>query len=101
MAKYRDRKLGKTFAFAGSDVYADTTARGHMRNAFEAGSGIVCNWDVMESVLDFMFLKMGLDGQNGSIDMPIVMTEALANLPYSRKCEFWFPILRLAHPDRF
>ncbi|OBT49971.1 hypothetical protein VE04_08496, partial [Pseudogymnoascus sp. 24MN13] len=85
MAKYRDRKLGKTFAFAGSDVYADTTARGHMRNAFEAGSGVVCNWDVMEYVLDYLFLKLGIDGQNGAIDMPIVMTETLANLPYSRK----------------
>ncbi|ELR03091.1 hypothetical protein GMDG_05930 [Pseudogymnoascus destructans 20631-21] len=85
MAKYRDRKLGKTFAFAGSDVYADTTARGHMRNAFEAGSGVICNWDVMEYVLDYLFLKLGIDGQNGAIDMPIVMTETLANLPYSRK----------------
>jgi actin-related protein 5 len=85
MAKYRDRKLGKTFAFAGSDVYADTTARGHMRAAFEAGSGVVCNWDVMEYVLDYLFLKLGIDGQNGAIDTPIVMTEALANLPYSRK----------------
>jgi actin-related protein 5 len=86
MAKYRDRKLGRTYAFAGSDVYADTTARGHMRNAFEAGSGIVSNWDVMESVLDYIFLKMGIDGSSGSVDMPIVMTEAVANLPYSRKC---------------
>lgn len=85
MAKYRDRKLGKTFAFAGSDVYADTTARGHMRAAFEAGSGVVCNWDVMEYVLDYLFLKLGIDGQDGAIDMPIVMTETLANLPYSRK----------------
>jgi actin-related protein 5 len=25
MAKYRDRKIGKTFSFAGSDCYADTT----------------------------------------------------------------------------
>jgi actin-related protein 5 len=83
MAKYRDRKLGRTYAFAGSDVYADTTARGHMRNAFEAGSGIVSNWDVMESIFDYIFLKMGIDG---SVDMPIVMTEATANLPYSRKC---------------
>lgn len=88
MAKFRDRKLGKTFAFAGSDVYADTTARGHMRSAFEPGSGIVCNWDVMESVLDFVFLKLGVDGHTGSVDVPIVMTEALANLPYSRKCKF-------------
>jgi actin-related protein 5 len=86
MARYRDRKLGRTYAFAGSDVYADTTAKGHMRNAFEAGSGIVSNWDVMESVLDYVFLKMGIDGSEGSVGMPIVMTEAVANLPYSRKC---------------
>jgi actin-related protein 5 len=88
MAKYRDRKLGKTFSFAGQDCYADTAARGHIRNAFEAGTGIVSNWDVMEHVLDHVFIKLGMNGVAGSIDMPIVMTEAVANLPYSRKCEF-------------
>lgn len=87
MAKYRDRKLGKTFSFAGWDCYSDTTARGHMRNAFELGTGIVSNWDVMEHVLDYLFLKLGMNGVEGNIDMPIVMTEAVANLPYSRKCE--------------
>ncbi|KAK3943826.1 actin-like protein arp5 [Diplogelasinospora grovesii] len=85
MAKYRDRKLGKTFSFAGQDCYADTTARGHIRNAFEAGTGIVSNWDVMEHVLDHIFIKLGINGADGAIDMPIVMTEAVANLPYSRK----------------
>ena len=88
LSKYRDRKFAKTFSFVGADVYADTTARGHVRNAFEAGSGIVSNWDVMESVLDYVFIKMGIDGSNGGIEMPIVMTEAVANLPYSRKCKF-------------
>lgn len=86
MAKYRDRKLGKTFSFAGSDCYADTTARGHIRGAFEAGTGIVSNWDVMEHVLDYIFLKLGMNDANGKIEVPIVMTEAVANLPYSRKC---------------
>lgn len=57
-----------------------------MRNAFEAGSGIVSNWDVMESILDYVFIKMGVDGSNGGVDVPIVMTETVANLPYSRKC---------------
>ncbi|KAK4134364.1 ARP5-like protein [Trichocladium antarcticum] len=85
MSKYRDRKLGKTFSFAGQDCYADTTARGHIRNAFEAGTEIVSNWDVMEHVLDHVFLKLGMNGAEGSIDMPVVMTEAVANLPYSRK----------------
>lgn len=87
MSKYRDRKLGKTFSFAGQDCYADTTSRGHIRNAFEAGTGIVSNWDVMEHVLDHVFIKLGMNGVEGGIDMPIVMTEAVANLPYSRKCE--------------
>lgn len=64
-AKYRDRKLGKTYSFVGEDVYTDTTARGHMRNAFEAGTGIVSNWDVMESLLDYVFIKMGVDGSKG------------------------------------
>lgn len=86
-SKYRDRKLGRSFSFVGADVLADTTARGHMRNAFEAGSGIVSNWDVMESLLDYVFVKMGIDGSNGGVDVPIVMTEAVANLSYSRKCE--------------
>lgn len=86
MAKYRDRKLGKTFSFAGSDCYADTTARGHIRSAFEVGTGIVSNWDVMEHVLDYVFLKLGMNDADGAIEVPIVMTEAVANLPYSRKC---------------
>ncbi|KAJ4300394.1 Nuclear actin-protein involved in chromatin remodeling [Collariella sp. IMI 366227] len=85
MSKYRDRKLGKTFSFAGQDCYADTTARGHIRNAFEAGTGIVSNWDVVEHVLDHVFIKLGMNGSEGGIDLPIVMTEAVANLPYSRK----------------
>ncbi|KAG6275387.1 hypothetical protein E4U48_002141 [Claviceps purpurea] len=86
MSKYRDRKLGRTFSFAGADCYADTTARGHIRTAFEAGTGIVSNWDVMEHVLDYVFLKLGLnESTDGAVDVPIVMTEAVANLPYSRK----------------
>ena len=40
----------------------------------------------MEHVLDYVFIKLGLNSSEGSIDTPIVMTEAMANLPYSRKC---------------
>lgn len=87
MAKYRDRKAGKTYSFAGSDCYADTTAKSHIRNAFEAGTEVVTSWDVMEHVLDYIFLKLGMNGADGAIDMPVVMTEAVANLPYSRKSE--------------
>ncbi len=86
MAKYRDRKLGRTFSFAGWDCYSDTMAKSHIRNAFEAVTSVVCNWDVMEHVLDYTFIKLGMNGAEGAVDVPIVMTEAVANLAYSRKC---------------
>jgi actin-related protein 5 len=85
MARYRDRKLNRTFTFIGSDVYADGTARGQSKPVYEPGSNIVNNWDVMEGVLDYCFVKMGVDGRSGRIDRPIVMTEPVANLGYSRK----------------
>lgn len=69
-----------------------------MRNAFEAGTGVVANWDVMESVLDAVFVKLGVDGRDGKIDVPIVMTETVANLGYSRKCEL---LLRFLLPWDF
>ncbi|KAL2890165.1 Actin-like protein arp5 [Ceratocystis lukuohia] len=83
--KYRDRKAGKTFTFAGSDCYADNSARSHIKNVFETGTNIVSSWDAMEHVLDYIFIKLGMNEVDGTIDVPIVMTEAVANLAYSRK----------------
>ncbi|KAF2712374.1 actin-like ATPase domain-containing protein [Pleomassaria siparia CBS 279.74] len=85
MARYRDRKLNRTFTFVGSDVYSDGTARGQSKNIYEPGSNIINNWDVVEGVLDYCFLKLGVDGKNGTIDRPIVMTEPVVNLGYTRK----------------
>ncbi|KAI9836118.1 MAG: hypothetical protein M1819_001734 [Sarea resinae] len=85
MARYRDRKLGKTYTFVGPDAYVDATSRGQTRNAFDTGTSIVNNWDVMEGVLDFIFLNIGAHGQDGGVGCPIVMTEPVANLGYSRK----------------
>ena len=98
MARYRDRKLYRTFAFIGPDVYADGTAKGQAKSAYEPGSNVVNNWDVVEGVLDYIFLKMGIDGSGGSgydggaggsggIGRPVVMTEPVANLEYSRRSE--------------
>lgn len=89
MARYRDRKLNRTCSYVGYDAYADATTRGQIRNAFEPGSSIVSNWDVMEGVLDSTFVGLGIDGADGGIDRPVLMTEPLANLAYSRKsCVF-------------
>ena len=85
MSKYRDRKINRLCMYVGYDAYADATTRGQMRYAFEPGTSIVSNWDVMEGLLDYTFLQLGLDGSEGGIDRPIVMTEPVANLIYSRK----------------
>ena len=96
MARYRDRKLNKTFSFVGSDIYADGTARGQAKNAYEPGGNIINNWDVIEGVLDYIFVKMGVDGRDGGIARPVVMTEPVANLGYSRRSEFIFSFLKKA-----
>ncbi|KAK5149020.1 hypothetical protein LTR04_000181, partial [Oleoguttula sp. CCFEE 6159] len=85
MARYKDRKLNRMFQFVGADVYADGTARGQAKNIYEPGTNIVNNWDVQEGVLDYIFIKLGISGRNGAIDRPIVMTEPMANLAYSRR----------------
>jgi actin-related protein 5 len=84
MAKYKDRKFNKYCAFVGYDAYADATTRGQIRQAFETHTSIITNWDIMEGVFDYIFLKLGVDGQ-GSIGRPVVLTEPVANLGHSRR----------------
>lgn len=78
----------------GSDAYADAAARGQIRAACEAGSGVVSNWDVFENILDYVFLKLGVDGAEGGVGRSVIITEPVANLGYSRKG--WYP--RTAFP---
>ncbi|KAI4149728.1 MAG: hypothetical protein LQ340_004475 [Diploschistes diacapsis] len=85
VARYRDRKLNRTCMYVGWDTYADATTRGQIRNAFEPGTGLVTNWDIMEGVLDYTFLRLGIEGSEGGIGRPVVMTEPVANLSYSRR----------------
>jgi actin-related protein 5 len=84
MARYRDRKLNRTFMFVGSDIYSDGTARGQAKHVYEPGSNVVNNWDAVEGVLDYVFVKLGINSDTG-IQRPVVMTEPVANLGYSHK----------------
>ncbi|KAL6718325.1 Actin-related protein 5 [Lecanora helva] len=85
VARFRDRKFNRTVSYVGYNAYADATTRGQIRNAFEPGTSIVGNWDVMEGVLDQIFVSLGVDAQDEGIQRPLVMTEPVANLGYSRK----------------
>ena len=100
VAKFKDRKLNRSCVYVGWDCYADATTRGQIRNAFEAGSGVVANWDIMEGVLDYTFLQMGIDGEEGGIGRPIVMTEAVANLGYSRRSESLYEVFTMVGFDK-
>lgn len=85
VAKYRERKLNRNYVFVGSDIYSDGTSRGSARNVYEPGSNVINNWDVVEWIMDYIFIKMGVDGDEGRVNRPVVMTEPVANLNYSRK----------------
>lgn len=86
MARYTDRKLNRKLTFIGSEIYFDGTARGQAKGAYEPqSSNVVNNWDVQEGLLDYIFVKLGIDGRDGGVDRPVVMTEPLANVPYARK----------------
>ena len=85
VARYRDRKFNRTVSYVGYDAYADATTRGQIRNAFELGTNVVGNWDVMEGILDNVFVNLGVEGKDGGIERPVLMTEPVANLGYSRR----------------
>ncbi|KAK3079117.1 hypothetical protein LTS18_005700, partial [Coniosporium uncinatum] len=85
MARYTDRKVNRKFTFIGADVYADGTARGQAKNIYEPGTNTVNNWDCVEGVLDYIFVKLGVSGSSGGVGRPVVMTEPVANLSYTRR----------------
>lgn len=88
VARYRDRKINRTVSYVGYNAFADATTRGQIRNAFEPGTNIVGNWDVMEGLLDYAFVSLGISAQDGGVGRPVVLTEPIANLAYSRKSRF-------------
>ena len=81
------------------DCYVDTNTKGHIKHAFEAGTGIISNWDVMEHIFDYIFLKLGMNDVDDPVDFPIVLTEAPANLAYPRKGACDNPKSRCAMAD--
>ncbi|KAL8899006.1 MAG: hypothetical protein Q9207_006415 [Kuettlingeria erythrocarpa] len=85
VARYRDRKINRTVSYVGYNAFADATTRGQIRNAFEPGTNVVGNWDVMEGLLDYAFTGLGISAQDEGVGRPILMTEPVANLGYSRK----------------
>ncbi|KAJ1810850.1 Nuclear actin-protein involved in chromatin remodeling, partial [Coemansia sp. RSA 2598] len=82
VAKYRNRKISNgPILLVGSGVYSDPMAKTSIRSGFD--NGVVTNFDVMESVLDYVFTMLGCSEDR--IDQPIVMTETACTPYTSRK----------------
>ncbi|POY73163.1 hypothetical protein BMF94_3793 [Rhodotorula taiwanensis] len=80
VSKYRDRKSNRSVLLAGSEVYVDATSRAHVRAPHEAD--VVTSPDVMENILDYVLLKLGVDSDG--LQNPVALTETLCNPVYSR-----------------
>ncbi|CAB44762.1 Actin-like protein arp5 [Schizosaccharomyces pombe] len=78
VSRYRDRKLSRTSTLVGNDTLIEVGSRSIARSPFERN--VISNWDLMEQVLDYTFLKLGID----RMEHPICMTEPLANPTYVR-----------------
>ncbi|GAA5828929.1 hypothetical protein JCM3770_003524, partial [Rhodotorula araucariae] len=79
-AKYKDRKFNRQVMLAGAEVYVDATSRANTRVPFEGD--VVANFDVMENILDYTLVKLGVDSD--TLQNPVAMTETLCNPAYSR-----------------
>ncbi|KAG0040371.1 Nuclear actin-protein involved in chromatin remodeling [Podila clonocystis] len=80
IAKFRDRKASMSSTYVGNDVYADVLARSNSRTPFDGP--VMCNPEIMETVLDYIFIKMGIDADK--IDHALVMTEPVCVPLYNR-----------------
>ncbi|KAJ2890827.1 Nuclear actin-protein involved in chromatin remodeling, partial [Coemansia aciculifera] len=82
VSKYRDRKGGAgSVLLVGNDVHTDPMAKPTIRSGFD--NGVVTNFDVMESILDYVFTMLGCVDEG--VNQPIVMTEAACTPYTSRK----------------
>ena len=67
-------------AFVGATACVPRSTKIQWRTAFD--TNVVVRWDTQETLLDFSFVKLGVQG--GTVDHPILFTEPMCNLSYSR-----------------
>ncbi|KAH8382852.1 hypothetical protein KR009_005587 [Drosophila setifemur] len=66
----------------GNDITNIEAVRAHLKSPFERN--VITNWNHQEQIFDYIFTKMGFEGQE-SIKQPIILTEALANPSFCRQ----------------
>jgi actin-related protein 5 len=79
-AKAKGKKADEPW-LVGKDIFYDTISKVQTKSPYD--QSIMCYFDMTEVLLDYTFVYLGLE-KEGRIDHPIVMTEPLCNLNYSR-----------------
>ncbi|KAJ2402926.1 Nuclear actin-protein involved in chromatin remodeling [Coemansia sp. RSA 2559] len=81
VAKYRNRKISPDLLLlVGTDVQSDPMAKSSVRSGFD--NGVLTNFDVMESIMDYVFTMLGC--VDDSVNQPIVMTETVC-IPFTSR----------------
>ncbi|KZW02366.1 actin-like ATPase domain-containing protein [Exidia glandulosa HHB12029] len=80
VSRYKDRRLPGTVLLFGDAVDIEATTRTQSRTPWEGD--LLLNFDAMESALDYVFIKLGVD--TGTVEHPIAITERICSPLHSR-----------------
>ncbi|EJD55697.1 actin-like ATPase domain-containing protein [Auricularia subglabra TFB-10046 SS5] len=80
VSRYKDRRMTGTVLLYGEAVDIEATTRTQSRTPWEGD--LLLNFDALESALDYVFIKLGLD--TGTVEHPIAMTERICSPLHSR-----------------
>lgn len=88
--KERGKKDGEPQV--GNDIANIEAVRFQLKTQFDRN--VVTHFEAQEQIFDYTFTHMGIDTE-GSVNHPIILTEAFLNPNYSRNCKFLFEYLIL------
>ncbi|KAG8880507.1 Nuclear actin-protein involved in chromatin remodeling [Tulasnella sp. 331] len=80
VAKYRDKRNNQPFLLFGDAVDIDPQARAVAKSPWEGDH--LNSFEALEAAFDFAFIDLGIN--TPTVDHPIIMTERLSTLSYSR-----------------
>lgn len=89
--KERGKKDGEPQV--GNDIANIEAVRFQLKTQFDRN--VVTHFEAQEQIFDYTFTHMGIDTE-GSVNHPIILTEAFLNPNYSRNCKFLFECFMFA-----
>lgn len=87
VAKYRDRKSGRTLTIIGNDVHREAPYHATLRSSSKSpfDGPLITNWDYVESIFDYLLEHLGVTSDNGKLNNPVILTEPVGCPSTQRK----------------